>query len=80
MSLYIEKIGQGQPLVMIHGWGMHSGMWMQARDLLSQHFELHLVDLPGMGNSGNLDVYNLNTVAEEIVQKIPANSFVLGWS
>lgn len=51
MSLHIEKIGQGVPLVMIHGWGMHSGMWMQARDLLSKYFELHMLDLPGMGHS-----------------------------
>ena len=80
MSLHIEKIGQGEPLVMIHGWGMHSGMWMQARDLLSQHFELHLVDLPGMGHSGTLDVYNLHTVAEKIADEIPINAYVLGWS
>ncbi|MCF8158412.1 MAG: pimeloyl-ACP methyl ester esterase BioH [Burkholderiaceae bacterium] len=80
MSLHIEKIGQGEPLVMIHGWGMHSGMWMQARDLLSQHFELHLVDLPGMGYSKNLDIYNLHSVAEEIAEAIPNNAYVLGWS
>lgn len=80
MSLHIEKIGQGEPLVMIHGWGMHSGMWMQARDLLSQHFELHLVDLPGMGHSDNMDIYKLDTVAEKIAQEIPTNAYVLGWS
>lgn len=80
MSLHIEKLGQGEPLVMIHGWGMHSGMWMQARDLLSQHFELHMVDLPGMGHSENLDVYNLDTVSEKIAQEMPSNACVLGWS
>jgi pimeloyl-[acyl-carrier protein] methyl ester esterase len=80
MSLHIEKIGQGEPLVMIHGWGMHSSMWMQARDLLSQHFELHLVDLPGMGHSENIDVYNLHTVAEKIAHEMPTNAYILGWS
>ena len=80
MSLHIEKLGQGEPLLMIHGWGMHSGMWMQARDLLSHHFELHMVDLPGMGHSENLDVYNLHTVTKKIVEAMPYNSNVLGWS
>lgn len=80
MSLHIEKIGQGEPLVMIHGWGMHSGMWMQARDLLSQHFELHLVDLPGMGYSASLDACDLEKVAETIALNIPQNAYVLGWS
>jgi len=65
---------------MIHGWGMHSGMWMQARDLLSQHFELHLVDLPGMGHSETLDIYNLHTVAEKICVEMPSNAYILGWS
>jgi pimeloyl-[acyl-carrier protein] methyl ester esterase len=76
----MEKIGQGKPLVMIHGWGMHSGMWMQARELLSQHFELHLIDLPGMGHSENIDVYQLHTVAEKIAEEMPENAYVLGWS
>jgi len=80
MSLHIEKLGQGEPLVMIHGWGMHSGMWMQTRDLLSEHFELHMVDLPGMGHSETLDVYNLHSVAEKIAEKIPSNAYMLGWS
>ena len=80
MSLHIEKLGQGEPLVMIHGWGMHSGMWMQARDLLSEYFELHMVDLPGMGHSETLDVYNLHSVAEKIAEKIPSNAYMLGWS
>ena len=25
--MHIKKIGQGKDLVLIHGWGMHSGIW-----------------------------------------------------
>ena len=80
MSLHIEKLGHGEPLVMIHGWGMHSGMWMQAKDLLSQHFELHLIDLPGMGYSESLSEYDLDKVAQEIALFTPKNAYLLGWS
>jgi len=80
MSLYIEKVGKGEPLAMIHGWGMHSGMWMEVRDSLSQNFELHLIDLPGMGYSKNIDVYNLDTVAQKIAEALPINANLLGWS
>lgn len=80
MSLHIEKLGQGEPLVMVHGWGMHSGMWMQAKELLSQYFELHLIDLPGMGYSKGLSEYDLSSVANEIAKHIPKNSYLLGWS
>jgi pimeloyl-[acyl-carrier protein] methyl ester esterase len=80
MSLHIEKLGHGEPLVMIHGWGMHSGMWMQAKALLIQHFELHLIDLPGMGYSESLSEYDLDKVAQEIALCIPKNAYLLGWS
>lgn len=80
MSLHIEKIGHGEPLVMIHGWGMHSGMWMQSRELLSQYFELHLIDLPGMGNSIDSSSYDLDSLADEILKVIPPNAYLLGWS
>jgi pimeloyl-[acyl-carrier protein] methyl ester esterase len=53
---------------------------MQAKELLSQHFELHLIDLPGMGYSASLGEYDLATVAEEIAQHVPENAYLLGWS
>src|SRR5688500_8182121 len=51
MSLYVESIGAGPDLVMLHGWAMHSGAWGGAVDRLTRHFRLHLVDLPGHGFS-----------------------------
>jgi pimeloyl-[acyl-carrier protein] methyl ester esterase len=80
MSLHIEKIGQGEPLVMLHGWGMHSGMWMQTRDLLSEHFTLHLIDLPGMGYSDTITPYNMLALVNLLQDKIPDNAYVLAWS
>lgn len=51
MSLHVEVTGQGEPLVMLHGWGMHSGMWGDTVTQLAQDFEVHSVDLPGHGYS-----------------------------
>jgi pimeloyl-[acyl-carrier protein] methyl ester esterase len=78
--LHIETIGTGQPLVMLHGWGMHSGIWNSVRDGLSQQHALHLIDLPGMGFSQTQMADNLPELAEEIARQIPANAAVLGWS
>lgn len=80
MSCHVEIIGQGQPLVMIHGWGMHSGVWQPLIKRLSQNYTLYLVDLPGMGSSRPVEPYHLHALADEVAQVIPGVSDVLGWS
>ncbi|MGZ8256721.1 MAG: alpha/beta fold hydrolase [Gallionella sp.] len=54
MSLHIERYGSGAPLLLIHGWGMHGGMWGELVSLLAQDFCVQLVDLPGHGKSKDL--------------------------
>lgn len=51
MSLYVETVGSGEPLLMLHGWGMHGGIWNETAAQLAQHFQVHCVDLPGYGRS-----------------------------
>lgn len=80
MSAHVEIIGQGQPLVMLHGWGMHSGVWQPLIKKLSAQYMLYLVDLPGMGNSRPIEPYHLHALADEVAQVIPGVSDVMGWS
>jgi pimeloyl-[acyl-carrier protein] methyl ester esterase len=80
MSVHVEIIGQGQPLVMIHGWGMHSGVWQPLIKRLSKQYMLYLVDLPGHGNSRPIEPFHLHALADEVAQVIPGVSDVMGWS
>ena len=80
MSAHVEIIGQGQPLVLLHGWGMHSGVWQPLIKKLSAQYMLYLVDLPGMGNSRPIEPYHLHALADEVAQVIPGVSDILGWS
>ena len=80
MSCHVEIIGQGQPLVMIHGWGIHSGVWQPLIKRLSAKYMLYLVDLPGMGGSRPIEPYHLHAMADEVAEVIPGVSDVLGWS
>jgi pimeloyl-[acyl-carrier protein] methyl ester esterase len=41
----------GAPLLLIHGWGMHGGMWSGVAEQLSQNFSVMAVDLAGHGYS-----------------------------
>ncbi len=51
MSLHVDVTGSGAPLVMLHGWGMHGGIWGNVVPQLAQRFRVHCVDLPGHGYS-----------------------------
>ena len=46
-----ERMGNGEPLVLIHGTGSSRAAWRPVTRLLSAHHELILVDLPGHGDS-----------------------------
>lgn len=51
MNLHVETQGSGEPLLLIHGWGMHGGMWQQVAGKLAETHTVHSVDLPGHGLS-----------------------------
>ncbi|MBD3610030.1 MAG: pimeloyl-ACP methyl ester esterase BioH [Gammaproteobacteria bacterium] len=81
MSVYIDTLGNGPNLVMLHGWGLHGGIWDGMRERLSQHYTLHLVDLPGHGRSPNItQAYNLLNVAEAVLEQAPQQAVWMGWS
>lgn len=58
--MQVETIGNGEPILLIHGWGMHGGMWQQVAAKLAETHTVHSVDLPGHGLSS---AYTLQTAA-----------------
>ena len=80
MKPHIEIVGAGKDLALIHGWGMHGGVWDGVRDSLAQKFRLHVVDLPGYGASPMLDPYGLEGLAHGVGGMLPEKISVCGWS
>jgi pimeloyl-ACP methyl ester carboxylesterase len=50
-GLSFERVGGGEPLVLLHGTGSSRFAWRPIVPLLARHHELILVDLPGHGRS-----------------------------
>lgn len=51
-ALHVDDYGgPGEPLLFIHGWGMHGGMWGGVLDELNKQHRVLAVDLPGHGYS-----------------------------
>jgi pimeloyl-[acyl-carrier protein] methyl ester esterase len=80
MSLHVEVSGQGRPLVMLHGWGMHGGIWQETAARLAGDVEVHVVDLPGHGMSKPAQAFALDAVVDGLVARFSQPVDVLGWS
>ncbi|MEM6427595.1 MAG: alpha/beta hydrolase [Deinococcota bacterium] len=51
LNLHYVIGGQGEPLVLLHGWGSSWYMWRKIMPTLAQHYTVIAIDLPGLGDS-----------------------------
>ncbi len=51
MSIHVHIEGEGRDLVLLHGWAMHGGIFTDLLPELKQHHRVHVIDLPGHGQS-----------------------------
>jgi pimeloyl-[acyl-carrier protein] methyl ester esterase len=80
MSLHVELSGHGKPLALLHGWGMHGGIWSEVAAQLAQDWEVHSVDLPGHGKSLAQAEFTLDAVVDQLSAQLRVPLNVLGWS
>jgi len=80
MNLHVETQGSGAPLLLIHGWGMHGGVWADVAQKLSADFQVHSVDLPGNGTSAPLPETNLDALVQALSGRFSEPLTVCGWS
>ncbi len=52
-SIFYEVVGDGLPLVFVHGLGGTSNVWQAQRAGLAKYFKVVTLDLPGSGRSDN---------------------------
>jgi 2-hydroxy-6-oxonona-2,4-dienedioate hydrolase len=52
---HIEIIGQGEPTMFLPAAGFSGNEGLNIAEFLSDHFETHLIDLPGLGKSKGID-------------------------
>lgn len=79
--LWHTQQGSGSDLVLVHGWGMHAGIWGDLPNQLAGHFRVTTLDLPGHGRSHDLSCESTLTAFTDAVMQIsPASAIWLGWS
>ncbi len=84
--LAVTESGSGVPLVLLHGWGLHSGVWQSILPELNKQFYCYAVDMLGHGESqgSNNQSFALNNMREalySLINSIESDNIILaGWS
>ena len=67
-SLAVDAVGEGKPIVFIHGFPLDRRMWRGQIEEFSKNHKLIAVDLPGFGESGpSPDVMTMEDYATDVV-------------
>jgi len=66
IELCYEVMGQGEPLIMLHGNGETHDIFKEAADVLKEYFTVYLIDTRGHGGSTKLGEYHYQDMADDI--------------
>ncbi|NUS39307.1 MAG: pimeloyl-ACP methyl ester esterase BioH [Lysobacter sp.] len=78
--MHVDIVGAGPPLVLLHGWAMHGGVFAPLVARLHDRYTLHIVDLPGHGLSRGSGVpLALDACVDAIAAQVPVAPWC-GWS
>ena len=73
-------------LTFIHGWAAESSVWLPFAEAFCADYQVHLLDLPGFGQSPalSLDTKNGEQIAQQWIEAIlpvlPEQTHLVGWS
>lgn len=84
-KLYYEVVGEGEPIVLIHGWGQNNEGFLPQIEALSKNFKVISYDLRGHGKSDNphygLTLSRFADDLEELMNELELENVTLvGWS
>jgi pimeloyl-[acyl-carrier protein] methyl ester esterase len=79
MSLSVQKYGEGEPLALIHGWGMNGSVWVPLLPRLVKRWQVIIVELRGHGESEPVEG-DIDDWARALIDVVPQDAVWLGWS
>lgn len=78
-GLFIKREGSGDPIVLLHGWGMNAAVFDNISADLARTREVVRLDLPGYGGSRWDPSLSFSEQAHWIASELPSAD-ILGWS
>ena len=84
MNLFYREMGEGQPMIILHGLFGASDNWLSIAKVLSEHFKVYLIDQRNHGQSPHDDEFSYPALAEDLKAFIEQhkidNAVILGHS
>ena len=65
-KIVYQVIGNGKPVILIHGFGEKADVWNNQVDYLQDKFQLIVPDLPGSGYSEMIDDMSMEGMADRV--------------
>ena len=76
MQLNFKKVGEGEPLVILHGLFGSLDNWMSLAKKLGDHFEVFIVDARNHGQSTHSEDFNYDVMADDLYEFLLQNDIV----
>lgn len=68
-------------IVLLHGWGIHSGIWQCLASQLKKPYRITTIDLPGYNDNPLIKGKDgLDDICQQILTAAPKKAIWLGWS
>jgi pimeloyl-ACP methyl ester carboxylesterase len=81
--IQVRELGQGPPVVLVHGYPLDGAMWSGVARALSTRFRVFKPDLPGRGENPTLPAGTIDDYAgfiEAILEQLPGKAGLAGFS
>ena len=80
-KLFFQEKGEGETILMIHGWAFDSSVWRKQIDYLSRSFKVIALDLPGHGHSQYREGLDITKELLSLINKLKyKNLTIIGHS
>lgn len=76
MELFFKAIGQGKPLIILHGLMGSSDNWLTQSKLLADQYQVFMVDQRNHGRSAHNQAFDYKTLTEDLKNFIDNHSIV----
>ncbi|WMJ72578.1 alpha/beta fold hydrolase [Cytophagaceae bacterium ABcell3] len=84
MKLFYRELGQGEPLIILHGVFGSSDNWLTPAKLLEDDYKVYLLDARNHGQSPHSDEFTYDAMADDLMEMIQElgleNPLVMGHS
>lgn len=67
MGLHFRQLGQGRPLIILHGLYGSSDNWYSIAKILASYFTVYTIDLRNHGRSAHYPTHTYNEMVDDIV-------------